>query len=94
MTTRLYLNANTARFAQTVNGSRYTLDPNVPCDAADGDVATLVSAGAIQGPKVGTTAQRTASPASGASFLDLALGQIILWDGANWVLPATGAHVG
>jgi hypothetical protein len=79
------------------NATFFNVPANGVLDAQVGDIAasSLVSQGLIQvGNSSGTTAQRPTG--SGALFagwqhVDTTLSKIVVWDGANWRDPISGA---
>jgi hypothetical protein len=100
MTTRMIWKDATPRTSAAVNGHLYAGDPNVMIDAPDADVAGMVSAGWVQGPAIGPTAQRPAATA-GTTYIDSSLGaaglpgtgRVIIADGTIWRDLLTGVPV-
>jgi hypothetical protein len=87
--------------AQTrlVNGRTYSSTPGNVVDVLDSDAAELQSNGWIFVAPSGPTASRPsgalglyqASP--GATYFDVTLGKLIVYDGANWRSPVDGSAV-
>jgi hypothetical protein len=90
-------------YVANINGRTYSGAPGGVYDIQDGDAATLAANGwvrvAISGP---TTARPSTSQAQApggysaqqnALFFDTTLDELIVYDGATWRSPATGASV-
>ena len=96
MTQRL-LPSSTAKKTTTFNGRVFTATAGTTQDAPDWDAAELcangwfnVAGGSSAG--VGTTAQRpTTGLPLGATYLDTTTAALIVWDGATWRNPSSGA---
>lgn len=76
-----------------VNGRSYTCALGATLDVVDFDAFALTNAGWVKVATVGTTAQRPAKPTLEQRYHDTTLGYIIVWEGAAWRNPATGAAV-
>jgi hypothetical protein len=79
--------------SMTVNGRTYSCALGSTIDVPDFDSFVLGANGWIQVAPVGTTAQRPPKPGLGAIFHDTTLGYTIIFEGAAWRNPATGAAV-
>jgi len=96
MTQRL-LPSSTAKKTMTVNGRVYTATAGTTQDAIDGDAAMLCANGwfnvaSCASAGVGTTAQRpTTGLVLGSTYLDTTTAALIVWDGATWRNPSSGA---
>ena len=79
----------------TVGGRTYTGVAGVPIDAPDFDAAILTAGnnGWVSIGFSGTTAQRPVNPPIGTLFHDNTLGYVIVWEGAAWRNPSTGASI-
>jgi hypothetical protein len=79
--------------SMTVNGRTYSCALGATIDVPDFDAFVLGANGWIQVAPVGTTAQRPAKPGVGNFFHDTTVGKVIIFEGAAWRDPATGAAV-
>ena len=87
----------------SVNGRAYTgvAAGSVFSSVPDGDARKLAASGFILAAPggSGTTAQRPTTAPDGRAirpgtlYLDMTLGYIVVWDGATWRRPNTGAAV-
>jgi hypothetical protein len=77
----------------TVNGRKYTCAIGATIDVPDFDSFVLGANGWIQVAPVGTTAQRPPKPNLNQFYHDTSLGFMVIWEGAAWRNPATGASV-
>jgi hypothetical protein len=80
----------------TVNGRTYTCAPGSYLDVPDFDGNMLAANGWIVSTPLGTstTANRPTAPlVAGMRYLDTTLGYTIVWDGATWRNPTSGASV-
>ncbi|MEW5882275.1 MAG: hypothetical protein AB1761_17775 [Pseudomonadota bacterium] len=101
MTTRMLPPTDAGKRRMTVNGRSYVGTLGTVYDVPDHDADALEANGWTRVEAVGTTAERpnfTATPAgaalsAGRRFLDTTVGALIVWDGATWRNPATGAAV-
>lgn len=94
MTTIRLLPSAAASASISVNGRGYTGTAGTPVDAIlDGDAFVLSANAWIRVAQSGTTAQRPTTPARGMLFLDLTLQYLIVFDGALWRNPYSGASV-
>ena len=99
MSTKRMLPSNTAHTTTVINGRTYTAVAGTTVDVpqwnadelgANGwfDVAGLASVGS------GTTAARpTTGLVVGSKYLDTTLAYIVVYDGATWRNPSSGASV-
>jgi hypothetical protein len=79
-----------------VNGRSYTGTPGTNVDVVDFDAAALTATGNwVSVAMSGTTAQRPGVMArySGQLYHDNTLGYVVIFEGAAWRNPATGAAV-
>jgi hypothetical protein len=88
--------------SRTVNGRTYSAVPGQALDIFDADAETLAANGWISVCLSGPTTQRPSTNMNGSppytavagfKFLDTTLGKIIVFDGANFRDPVTGASV-
>jgi|GEM_PF-1715770 len=101
MNIRMLPPTNVQKRTVVVNGRTYTGAMGTVYDVPDHDADALEANGWTRVEAVGTTAERpnfTATPAgaalsAGRRFLDTTVGALIVWDGATWRNPATGAAV-
>ncbi len=101
MTKRMIANsaAAAAGKAVTIYGRTYTAAAGTTYDAPDQDAAVLEANGFLStgGPTcigVGTTALRpTTGLFIGASYVDTTLAYVVVYDGALWRNPSSGASV-
>jgi hypothetical protein len=77
----------------TTNGRNHSAAPGVVHDVIDFDADSLGGNGWTRVGEVGATAQRPVNPARGKLFTDTSVGAMIIFDGATWRNPATGAAV-
>lgn len=83
----------------TVNGRNYSGQPGAALDVPDFDAQQLQANGWTWVAPSGASSERPTSaqglyPASvGAQFFDTTLNALIIFDGATWRNPATGAAV-
>jgi hypothetical protein len=85
------LNGNARTIA--VNGRGYSVAANSFIDVVDFDAQVLAANGFIKVAAVGTTANRPATPSPTARYFDTTVGVEIVFNGANWVNPVSGASV-
>jgi hypothetical protein len=84
--------------SMVVNGRNYAAQPGSAIDAPDMDSGGLQAAGWIYVSPSGPTSARPTGtvglyPAvAGARFFDTTLGELIVFDGATWRDPVTGAR--
>ena len=97
---RLLPPVDVAKQSITVSGHTYAATPGETLDVPNGDAMTLCANGWILVAAVGTTSQRPTSNSNGSrplnvgtEYVDTSLGALIVWDGASWRNPATGAAV-
>jgi hypothetical protein len=93
----------TAVTAQTiaVNGRTYSASPGSALDVPDFDAGALAANGWIKVAPSGPTSARPTPAATrapyiagnGSQFFDTTLTALIVYDGATWRNPATGAAV-
>lgn len=82
----------------TVNGRYYSCAIGAALDVPDQDAFLMLAngwlpaAGGVSGGD-GTTAQRPSNPVNGTGYYDATLGKGIVFDGASWIDPDTGAIV-
>jgi hypothetical protein len=77
----------------TANGRSYTAQPGSAVDVPLMDAPILAANGWCQVAGSGTTAQRPANPYFSQPYHDTTLGYVIVWQGAAWRNPASGAAV-
>jgi hypothetical protein len=85
----------------TVNGRTYAAAPGSALDVPDFDAGALAANGWIKVAPSGPTSARPTPAATGAPYIggvgshfyDTTLAQLIVFDGATWRNPATGAAV-
>jgi len=77
----------------SVNGRTYVCSPGSTITVPDFDYGILGANGWVTVAQVGTTAQRPTRPNTPQLFHDTTLGFVIVWEGAAWRNPNTGAAV-
>ena len=101
MTVRLLPPTDVQKRTLSVNGRTYSSAPGSVADVPDHDAGQLEANGWVRVEESGPTSARpnfAATPAgalnsAGRRFLDTTVGALIVWDGATWRNPATGAAV-
>lgn len=82
----------------TVNGRYYSCPAGSGITVPDQDAFVMLANGwaLAAGPLAAgadTSANRPANPVAAQGFYDTTLGKGIVWNGANWIDPDTGAAV-
>lgn len=80
------------------NGRSYTATPGNPISVPDFDAQVLCTNGWLRSVSSfavaqGPTSGRPIAPAAGARYSDTTVGREVMWDGATWRDPITGAAV-
>lgn len=77
----------------TINGRLYSAAAGSTLQVPDFDAGVLAANGWTLVATVGTTAQRPANPYQSMFYHDTTLGYVIVFEGAVWRNPNTGAAV-
>jgi hypothetical protein len=84
------VSASYARAVYTATSGGYI---DAAGDPASGDASELTSMGFVLVAQSGATSARPVGAKPGTPYVDTTLGYVVIWDGANWRNPATGASV-
>jgi hypothetical protein len=74
-------------------GHAYSAAPGSTVDAPSSHADVLTSNSWIRAGRSSTTATRPTDQRVGEMIVDTTLGAVVIWDGATWRNPATGAAV-
>jgi hypothetical protein len=98
MNIRLLFGAS-AQATRVINGRSYTGAPGTTIDVYDADAQELEANGWIPVAPSGPTSARPTGTLGlynalpGATYFDVTLGKLIVYDGANWRSPVDGSAV-